>query len=39
VHHYERFDMHYMLRIHRLGKQGLQQMQLLPMIARYLEGP
>jgi hypothetical protein len=30
--------MHYMLRIHHLGKQELRQMQLQPMIAHYLEG-
>jgi hypothetical protein len=30
--------MHYMLRIHHQGRQGLLQMQLLPMIAHCLEG-
>jgi hypothetical protein len=30
--------MHYRLRIRHRGRQGLLQMQLLPMIARYLEG-
>jgi hypothetical protein len=30
--------MHYMLRIRHQGRQVLLQMQLLPMIAHYLEG-